>query len=67
MERLTWPREDVAYGVLTLALTVFAVAPLAYPGYVQVHSGFAPIYNLADWARQPFNPAWTPHVATTPD
>jgi hypothetical protein len=67
MERLTWPREDVAYAALTLALTIFAVAPLAYPGYMQVHSGFVPIYNLADWARQPFNPAWTPHLATSFD
>jgi hypothetical protein len=64
MERLTWPREDVAYAALTLALTIFAVAPLAYPGYMQVHSGFVPIYNLADLARQPLNPGWTPHVAT---
>ncbi len=67
MERLTWPREDVVYAALTLALTIFAVAPLAYPGYMQVHSGFVPSYNLADLARQPLNPGWpgwTPHVAT---
>ncbi len=64
MERLTWPREDVAYAALTLALTIFAVAPLAYPGTMQVHSGFVPIYNLADLARQPLTSGWTPHVAT---
>jgi hypothetical protein len=64
MERLTWPREDIAYAALTLALTVFAVAPLAYPGTIQVHSGFVPIYNLADLAHQPLNSGWIPHVAT---
>jgi hypothetical protein len=62
--RLTWLREDVSYLLLTLILTVFAVAPLAYPGYLQVHSGFVPVYNLADLAGGPLDVRWTPSVAT---
>jgi hypothetical protein len=62
--RLTWRREDVYYLLLTLALVVFAVAPLAYPGYIQVHSGFVPVYNLADLAHGPLHLGWTPTVAT---
>ncbi|MEJ2557522.1 MAG: hypothetical protein P8186_15095, partial [Anaerolineae bacterium] len=62
--RLTWRREDVYYLLLTLALIVFAVAPLAYPGYIQVHSGFVPVYNLADLAHGPLHLGWTPTVAT---
>jgi hypothetical protein len=61
---LTWLREDVSYLLLTLILTVFAVAPLAYPGYMQVHSGFVPVYNLADLAGGPLDLRWTPSVAT---
>ncbi|MBC8253537.1 MAG: hypothetical protein H8E35_05860, partial [Ardenticatenia bacterium] len=53
--------------MLTLALTVFAVAPLTYPGYLQVHSGFVPAYNLADLASRPLDLRWTPSVATSFD
>ena len=53
-----------SYLLLTLALTVFAVAPLTYPGYLQVHSGFVPAYNLADLASRPLDLHWTPSVAT---
>ncbi len=63
-ERLTWSRADFSHLLLTLALTVFAVAPLAYPGYVQVHSGFMPAYNLADLAGKGLTLGWTPGVAT---
>ncbi len=52
---------------LTLLLTVFAIAPLAYPGYLQAHSGFIPVYNLADLASSPLNLDWSPNVATTFD
>jgi hypothetical protein len=65
--RLTWRHKRVSYLLLTLALTLFAVAPLAYPGYVQVHSGFVPIYNLADLGDRPLEPGWTPGVATNFD
>jgi hypothetical protein len=53
------------YLPLTLALTAFAAAPLAYPGYIQVHSGFVPLYNLADLAVTSFALTWAPHIATT--
>jgi hypothetical protein len=64
---LTWSRNDSSYLLLTLALTVFAVAPLAYPGYVQVHSGFVPAYNLADLGNGALGPGWTPGIATSFD
>jgi hypothetical protein len=50
--------------LLSLALSVFAIAPLTYPGYMQVHSGFVPAYNLADLAARPFSPGWVPTIAT---
>jgi hypothetical protein len=55
------------YLLLALALTVFAVAPLAYPGYLQVHSGFVPAYNLADLGNRAPEPGWTPDIATSFD
>lgn len=56
---------DLSYLLLTLALTVFAAAPLAYPGYVQVHSGFIPIYNLAELASASSIVGWTPSFASS--
>ncbi len=40
-----------AAGWLALLLPVFAWAPLTYPGYFEFHSGFLPIFNLNDLAR----------------
>jgi hypothetical protein len=65
--RPTWTRNDFSYLLLTLALTIFAVAPLAYPGYLQVHSGFVPIYNLAQMASEPVSTGWSPEVVTSFD
>lgn len=67
VDELTEIREDFSCLALTLALTLFAVAPLTYPGYLQVHSGFIPVYNLADLASKPLAPGWTPGVATSHD
>lgn len=61
------PKLSLSYLLLTLVLTVFSAAPLAYPGYVQVHSGLVPIYNLTDLASRPLTPGWTPSVATSFD
>ncbi len=36
------------YPVLALLVSVFAIAPLWYPGFFQSHTGFAAIYNLID-------------------
>jgi len=63
LERFLHVNADRSYLLLTLALTVFAVAPLAYPGYMQVHSGFVPVYNLADLAAHGPDIHWTPDVA----
>ena len=38
---------------LACSLPVFAWAALTYPGYLELHSGFRPVFNLADLARQP--------------
>jgi hypothetical protein len=57
-------RTNYSYLLLALVLAVFAVAPLAYPGYMQVHTGFIPIYNLADLAGNLPHPGW-PLTGTT--
>ncbi len=49
--------------ILVLVLSVFAIAPLFYPGYFQAHSGFAPLWNIADLRANLGQPAWTPHLA----
>jgi hypothetical protein len=52
--------------VLALILPVFAIAPLFYPGYIQTHSGFVPIWNVVDLrANGPWN--WTPQIAVNFD
>jgi len=50
--------------LLALILPVFAVAPLLYPGYIQTHSGFVPLWNLIDLRASLGNFSWTPHIAT---
>ncbi len=48
--------------ILLLLLTVFAFAPLTYPGFFQSHSGFLPIYNLYDLEINLGDFSWTPMV-----
>lgn len=36
------------YPALSLLLTIFAVAPLTYPGFFQSHTGYRAVYNLID-------------------
>jgi hypothetical protein len=50
-----------------LLLSVFAVAPLAYPGYMQVHTSFIPINNLAALAGNLGDPGGAPAAATNFD
>lgn len=50
--------------LLAVALTVFAWAPLTYPGYFQVHSGFVPLFNLSHLGNIPLQLHWTPSIAT---
>lgn len=51
-----WTRFDLNW-LLVILLTVFAVAPLTYPGFFEAHSGFLPVFNaerLSDapnWGR----------------
>ncbi len=63
-------RADAGNGVYLLALlllSLFAWAPLLYPGYLQVHSGFLPVFNLADLAASPNKLTWLPTIGVTPD
>jgi hypothetical protein len=49
---------------LVVLLSVFAVAPLTYPGFFQTHSGFVSVFNLYDLERGLWSAwAWVPQVA----
>ncbi len=50
--------------LLVLVLSVFAVAPLFYPGYMQTHSGFIPLWNVVDLRAGLGDLTWLPHIAT---
>lgn len=55
------------YLLLTAILPIFAVAPLFYPGYIQTHSGFIPLWNVVDLRTNLGDLGWTPQIATTFD
>jgi hypothetical protein len=59
--RVKFQLSNLAAFVLALILPIFAVAPLFYPGYIQTHSGFVPLWNVADWSA---NLGWVPHLVT---
>ena len=48
--------------ILLFLLTIFAFAPLTYPGFFQSHSGFLPIYNLYDLEINLGDWGWAPTV-----
>ncbi len=48
--------------ILLFFLTIFAFAPLTYPGFFQSHSGFLPIYNLYDLELNFGDLGWVPTV-----
>ena len=52
---------------LAWLLPVFAWAPLTYPGYFEFRSGFAPIFDLNDLARRPFDLSWSPSAGQAYD
>ncbi|MCU0501097.1 MAG: hypothetical protein MUC51_04915, partial [Anaerolineae bacterium] len=56
---LQWPQTATW---LALLLPVFAWAALTYPGYFELHSGFRPIFNVADLARSLPGLGWAPTV-----
>lgn len=52
---VNWQRAVLArvnhislYPILALLLSLFAVAPLTYPGLFQSHTGYSAVYNLID-------------------
>ncbi|MCX7838818.1 MAG: hypothetical protein N2559_05110, partial [Anaerolineae bacterium] len=56
------------YPLLLLLLTIFAIAPLEYPGAFQSHSGLLAYYNLIDLDQNPTQIfAWAPLVGRTFD
>jgi hypothetical protein len=53
---------------LVVLLTVFAFAPLAYPGFFQSHSGFLPVFHLYDLEADLWgNWGWAPHLVSSPN
>lgn len=65
------PAVRSPYLLLVVLLVVWAVAPLAYPGTFQTHSGLLPVYNLIDLHAKLTNPAalvgWRPVFASSFD
>jgi hypothetical protein len=39
--------------LLVVLLTVFAIAPLTYPGFFEAHSGFLPVFNATHLSDAP--------------
>ncbi|MGQ9626236.1 MAG: hypothetical protein ACUVV0_04940 [Anaerolineae bacterium] len=62
MSYLGFARKFELYWFLAAILTVFAFAPLTYPGFFQSHSGLLPIYNLYDLEAHPGDFVWAPMV-----
>ena len=56
-----WRKLDLNL-ILLFLLTLFAFAPLTYPGFFQSHSGFLPIYNLYDLEIHLGDFSWAPTV-----
>lgn len=67
LSTFTLPRTVTPYLILALILPIFAIAPLFYPGYIQTHSGFVPLWNVADLRANFGTIGWLPHLATTFD
>lgn len=58
------PRNADPTLLLAFLLPVFAWAPLSYPGYFVLRSGYVPIFNLVDRLAHPGDFAWLPTVGT---
>ncbi len=61
MDRPSRLYADYNWIILTL-LALIVWAPLTYPGFVQTHSGYLPIYHAEDAARAADPWGWTPHI-----
>ncbi len=57
---MTEKQPTLPYLLLTLALSIFAVAPLTYPGYFQTHAGFTALWAVDSLRENLFNLRWTP-------
>jgi hypothetical protein len=49
--------------ILALVLPIFAVAPLFYPGPIQIHSGFVPLWNITNLQANGGDVGWLPVIA----
>lgn len=57
----TSARIQLLYLALAFFLTVFAIAPLGFPGFFQSHTGYSAVYNLIDLHTQGARViAWAP-------
>ncbi|MBE7553444.1 MAG: hypothetical protein HS126_20430 [Anaerolineales bacterium] len=56
-------QSSTAYPILAAILCLFALAPLFYPGTIQTHTGFVPLWNSTDLRTNPGNWRWLPHIA----
>jgi len=63
-DRNPWPRIATW---LALLLPVFAWAPLTFPGYFVLHSGFLPAFNLNHLMTHLTDPAWAPLIGQAHD
>jgi hypothetical protein len=68
---MTWSklsrRLDLNLALVAL-LSVFAFAPLAYPGFFESHSGFLPVFHLYDLEAHLWsNWGWLPHLTASPN
>jgi hypothetical protein len=68
---MTWSklcgRLDLNLALVVL-LTVFAFAPLTYPGFFESHSGFLPVFHLYDLEGNLWgNWGWAPHLVAPPN
>ncbi len=55
------PRVGLSLTILALLILIVG-APLAYPGFLQTHSGFLPVYHAQELAAGASPLTWTPHV-----
>ena len=55
------------YWLILLVLILIVGAPLTYPGTLQAHSGFLPLYNLYDLETKGFTLTWAPIVGSSYD
>jgi len=53
-------QPTIPYLLLTLALAIFAIAPLTYPGYFQTHAGFTALWAVGNLRENLFNLRWIP-------